>query len=218
MKPHSNRIGRLFIVAVILSLVVSIYLILSAVTQSNRRGTLFFQSSDSNATLSITQNNKQAIVIGVGQSKALLLPGTYLVSSSDKGQLATKVVSIVMKKTTKIMLDPSSEVFLPSLLNIKFNNIGNFINFGLTNQQVISLEQSLFKFNPDAKTINIDSGSIENGPHNASTSNGFVINFNLTIDNTPYKGSVNYNDITHVQLTLSDPQKGNVVYDSGPQN
>jgi hypothetical protein len=210
--------------AILLSLIagiiviVCVYQIARTIYISQTTGILKVSSSDNQAAVSVTQSDRQAAAIGVGSVGVHLAPGTYLVAVSDKGQQATSVVHVSKKSTTKLSLNPDQEVYLPSVLNITFNNMSDLVNTGISATQATNIEEYFFKFMPTAHTVTISPASIEPGPHDAATSTGFTTNFTVNVDNTSYNGTINYSNLDNVELILTNPQTGATVFDSGSVN
>jgi hypothetical protein len=95
-----------------------------------------------------------------------------------------------------------------------FQGMSAFINNGLTTEQVNELIQSFSKFTPTAKTVSIDPASLTPGPHDPNKINPFTINFNASIDSSPYKGTVSYTDLSSIRLILYS-SSGKQAFDSG---
>lgn len=183
---------------------------------SQTTGTLLVKTSKPNATVSISQNGMGAAIIGTGDTKVRLAPGTYLVIASAGGSRDSSIIKISKKQTTKTTLNFKSPPLVKSPANINYENISTLIdNGGLTTLQVSQIEQYFFKYNSSAHTVSIDPDSVESGPRNPNTSTSFTLNFNVTIDSTPYKATVSYSNLSSVRLSLYNPQTNALVYDSG---
>jgi hypothetical protein len=81
---------------------------------------------------------------------------------------------------------------------------------------VSELEQYFFQYKPSANTVNIDSSSVEPGPHNPNTDIGFKLDFNVTIDSTSYAAVTSYADVNNISLVLTNPQTGATAFNSAP--
>jgi hypothetical protein len=102
----------------------------------------------------------------------------------------------------------------PSKNNIAFGGTDALINSGLTVTQINLLEQIIFEYKPSAHTANINSSSVEPGPHDPNTDTSFTINFSLAIDAAPYNATISYSNLSTVHLYLYNPQTGVLMFDS----
>jgi len=216
MSPQTDTatvFKRLFFLVYLVIVVVCVYVLVSAIITSQNTGMLRLSSPNSQATLSISQVNHQAMIIGVGRAAVRLKPGTYQVSASYGGNHADAVVRIVKKQVTSSSLNPVGST-LPSVGNINFPNIDTLINSGLTTTQISALERAFFQYKSSAKIITINPDSVYPEPHDPNTSTSFTINFKVTVDSAPYNATISYSDLDSVRLYLYNPLNNSQVFDS----
>lgn len=193
-----------------------LYQIGSGLVVSQTTGTLLVKTSKDAATISVSQDNKDAAIIGMGNAKVRLTPGTYLVVASGGGLRDSSIVKVSKKQTTKTTLDFKSSPLVKSPANTNYQNISVLVdNGGLTTLQISQLEQYFFKYNSSAHTVSIDPNSVESGPRNPNTSTSFTLNFNVTIDSKPYKATASYSNLSSIRLYLYNSQTNALMYDSG---
>jgi hypothetical protein len=202
----------LFLVLVLFGL----YQMCSGLVVSQTTGMLLVDTPKPFATISISQNNKGAAIVGTGTAKVRLAPGTYLIVASDAGSRDSTVIKISKKQTIKTYLNFKSPPLLKSPANINYKNVSALINNGgITTLQASQLEQYFFNYKPSAHTVSIDPDSVEPGPRNPNTSTTFTLNFNVTIDSTQYKATTSYANLSTIRLSLYNPQTNALVFDSG---
>lgn len=95
----------------------------------------------------------------------------------------------------------------------EFQGIDSFIDSGLTTAQTNEMVKDFSKFSPKAKTVSVDPNSLSPGPHDPNLDQPFTINFNVSIDSTPYRGTVFYSGLDKLRLTLYSAS-GSPVFDS----
>lgn len=212
MHPPSKNILRYAeLLVIILICLFCTYSIISSIVIHQTTGALNVASTDSNATLSITQANHQAVYIGKGKSAVRLSPGSYIVSAADRGRQVLAKVQIAKKQSAKISLsNPKTASVLPSEEDINFGNIDNFTSQGLTATQVISLKLDIFKFDHTAHSVSVNFASIKQG---MPSPGNFTFSFSITIDNTPYNATIDIPGLITIQLSVFNA-KGALVYSS----
>jgi hypothetical protein len=203
----------LILLSVVLVLVCG-YTLYSAVTSVRGTGVLRVTSPDQAATISVTQQYKQAAIIGTGKASVHLKPGDYQVSVSDNDKQAISVISVHEGQITNVSLDPANAPILPSVNAIDFKNTGALVNHGITTDQINDLEQEFFAYKPTSQVVDIDSGTIEPGPHNPNVDTTFSINFKVAVNGTEYAATIRYSDLETVELVLTNPRSGTQVFDS----
>jgi len=99
----------------------------------------------------------------------------------------------------------------PSRNNIGFTGIDSLVNYGLTLAQVDAFKQAVFLYSKSAKLVGVDPSSVVRAPHNPE-SDYDTMSFNMTIDSSSYKATINYFSLTTIRLFLDS--SGSQVYDS----
>jgi len=206
-------IRRAILSAGIATLAYVIYLFVAAILARGSTGILVISSTDSKATLSVSQMDKAAKIIGVGKAKARLKPGLYEVAAASNGNQAFQAVSVTAKTSSSITLNPVKATLLPSISNISFSGMNALVNHGLTHDQIKDLEHAFFKFKPSASAVNIDSNSIFPGPIDPNTA-GFNTRFSVDIDSINYSATIKYIGLSDLELMLFNAA-GNQIFDSG---
>jgi hypothetical protein len=191
-----------------------VWIVISAIIDSQTTGILYVSSSNSQASLIVSQNDRQALLVGIGVAKVRLKPGSYQVSASIAGKQANSTVEVYKKHTTTSHLNPSRLVKLPSVTTINFEGTGALINNGLTTQQVSNLEQEFFEFKHSAQTVSINTSSVEPGPHNPNIDISFTLNFTVSIDSITYRAAATYTNLETVQLSLYNLQNNALLFNS----
>lgn len=198
----------------LLVLAICLYVVGSSFFTAQHTGLLEISSSDKKALLTISQDNHEAKVVGIGRSKILLNPGVYQVAATDGTKQQFTVVQVYKRKVTNTNLEPSSTARIPTPQTIVFSGTSALINSGLTVNQVSALKQAFFKYKSSAQSIVINQSSVEPGPHNPNGI-GFTINFTVAIDSKLSKAAVSYSGLNDIRLYLYDPQNNSLVFDSG---
>jgi hypothetical protein len=128
MKPatkYTNTTWFLNLFLVCLAIVAIIYLAISvifAVHTTKVTGILDISSSDSQANLTVTQNNSYAVSVGRGTAAVRLKPGSYEINASDSGYQTDSVVNITKKHTSSVNLNLVSAGIPSSSYNL-FNQL-----------------------------------------------------------------------------------------------
>lgn len=213
MNQDNKNLFKLVIAAGLVVIIICIISIVKTFSNNHKTGLLSVKSNDPKATLSISQPGKQAQVIGVGTAKVRLLPGQYLLSASDKGRNSAKAVSITLKRSTRVTLDPTSVAALPLVSDINFQGVNGLTDSGFSDTQMNLFEYYIFSYKPRAKTVDIASSSIQPGPHNPDTDIGFLLKFNLLIDSANYRAVASYIGFNDLSLKLYNAD-GKLVFSS----
>ena len=209
---------RWLYVASLVVVAICAYLIVSSINIARATGILKVTSADAKAAVSISQQNKQAQFIGIGNAEVRLKPGTYTVAAREAGKEVFKDVKISLKQTTSVTLNPKDAVILPSVLSVTFQGFDEFIKNGLTDVQVNRLKNYFFRYQPTTKIVSIVPGSVRPAPRNPNTAIGFTSDFRVSLDSNPYAAKINYSipgNPEGVRLFLYTAN-GQQVYDSGP--
>ena len=201
----------------ILCVVWCVWILVSAIITSQETGILYVRSSNSQAGLIISQNDRQALAIGIGVAKVRLEPGSYQVSASIAGKQANSIVEVYKKHTTSSYLNPSQSVRLPSIDTVNFVGFSNFLNYGMSSSQLNNLEQAFFQYSKSIKTVAVNTASISPAPHNPnSASTMSTVSFKVTVDSTSYNAVMNYDNLgDDYSLYLYNPSNNSLVFNSG---
>jgi hypothetical protein len=189
-----------------------IWIVVATIITSQNTGILQIRSANPKAGLIISQNNRQALLVGTGTARVRLKPGSYQISATYGGKQANGVATVYKDRTTGSYLGVLQPVRLPSVATINFEGTGSLINDGLTIEQVNNLEQEFFQYKPRAQTVNIS--SVEPAPHNPNVDTSFSLNFTVSIDSTTYNATVTYTDLETVQLHLYNLQNNALLFNS----
>ena len=203
---------RIFSIVLLISTAFLAYMVSYSLYISQVTGRLYVTSSK-NALITISQDNHQAKIIGVSGAKIVLKPGNYQLSAVYGTKQKFMTVSIKAKHRVNTVLIPVSPVSLPSPQNIQFLGTDSLLNNGLTSAQLSDLRQAVFDFKQSAGTVNIDSSTVQSGPH--SLGEDFTLNFNVAIDGISYKASIDYSSPDALTLYLYDRANNSLVFNSG---
>jgi hypothetical protein len=214
LTSRSTVIKRGLIVAGIAVVGLCIYVLATSIMYARTTGTLHVNSSNPKATLSISQTNHQAELIGVGSATIHLSPGAYQVSANYGTGQTNATVLVNKKHTTTVFLELKSKPPLPSVANINFSNIDTLIDSGLTTTQIGILKQDFFQYKQTAQKVSVVPSSVSPGPHDPNTSTSFTLNFGVLIDSAPYNASASYSDLSNIRLLLYNPSNKALVFDS----
>ncbi len=215
---NGGRQGRLLWVIGIIISALLIYLTTIDVLNYQKTGLVKVKSTNSNAILSVTQNNKEARLIGTGSARVRLNPGSYLISSAFHGRQSSAVIKVIKGQTTNMLLNPDSQPLLPSVQSVNFAGIDSLLNSGLTTTQIGLLKREFFNYNTGVKSVNISPSSIKPAPRNPDKDIAFKINFSATIDSTPSKETISYTGLNDLRLQIFDSITDQQIYDSGRIN
>ncbi len=214
MNPSANRFtsGPLVpVVALVLAGLVA-FTTVSSLHIKHTTGTLTISTPVSTAAISISQNNKEAKMVGTGSTKLRLLPGSYEIASYSNGNSVTGRATVRLGKNTVLRLPKTQAPPVPSSDNITFTGMDTVVARGLTTDQAANIRELFFKYKKNAKYIAILPSTVTPGPHNPDSNDPFTLNFSGTIDSVPYKATLTYSDLENVQLTIFDPQTGATLF------
>lgn len=218
MNPSISEsiiLKRLALAASILAVIFAVYTIVSSVIIHQQTGVLKVTSTDPKATISISQNNKQAAVIGTGSSSARLKPGVYRIVANNGSGHAFGATAVFARRTSDILLSIGSSSYLRTSADVSFVGTNVLVDHGLSANQLYSLKKSFFSYNNKAKEVKIS--NVKATPHkrdSASTYNSMT--FDVTIDGKEYTAKIEYSGLSDgAQLYLYD-NFGTQVFDSGP--
>ncbi|GEM_PF-3998351 len=194
---------------------VAVYQLVMVIMTAQNTGVLEVSASSTSAWISISQDSRQAKVIGVGTARARVAPGNYLLAATDAGRQVVTVVSVGKKTVTNKYLNLSGSSGLASVDNIQFENMDALINSGITTTQINILRQDFYNFNHSAKTVSVIADSVAPGPHNPDVDTSFTMSFGVAVDSNSYSAVIKYSGADSVQLSLFDSRSNIQVYDSG---
>lgn len=108
----------------------------------------------------------------------------------------------------------------PSRNTITYSGLDSLTDHGISSYQIDAMKQAIFLFGHNqgkmVKNVNLADNSIQVTPHDPnSASIYFSVSFALNIDGVTYNATLQYGDVTIVDLTLVSPTTKAVVYDSG---
>lgn len=203
-SKNNNTLNRLFVVGVVLLVGLLALIANSSIHTRNTTGTVSITTFATDTAISISQNDTNAELVGHGSAELRLAPGSYIVTARNNEHSATGRVTVQAKKHTKLYLPDNQPPVVPSPDDITFTGMDEITNHGLTADQTYNLRNLFFAYKQRAKTVQINTGSIAQAPHNPDSNDPFVLNFNVTIDSTVYSASISYTDLQNVELTLRD--------------
>lgn len=189
-----------------------LYRIIDAVYAYQTTGLLALSVNDDNAVITVSGPDTTATIIGTGNTKARLKPGSYLVFAADKGKQTSQVVQVSLKQTSKTSLDINDTHLLPSIYNVNFTGMDSLLDKGITIEQVTNLKQGLYSFNNKAKTIAVNDDTIMSGPRDPNSLQGFSMTFTVTMGGSTYNAVMKYGLGDDIYISLTDPQTNTQVY------
>jgi FtsP/CotA-like multicopper oxidase with cupredoxin domain len=173
-------------------------------------GLLKITSFSSDATISISQNNKTAAIIGKGNTSVRLQPGSYEVAAISPEKFSSHQVTVSKNQTVSLHLT-NTKPPVPSVEDVNWNGINLFYTYGLDQAQIDNMEVLFFKYKPTVDSVTFDESSVTNGFRDLNNEEApFTLNFVGKIDGKAYKATISYmpNDLNDIDLTLSDPASG----------
>lgn len=218
MTPQSDfrRISQILLVVCSAMFAWLATIVIIDVRTVRSTGVLAVSATEPSAAITVSQVGHSAAKVGTGNAKVRLAPGDYLLAANGAGLSTEKTVHVSLHKTTTIKLNLNDGTAgLPSVEDVGFVNMDQLIDAGLSTSQIAKAKTQFFTFDKDAKVVSLDPSSVQPGFHDPNTYNPFTINFNVTIDDKPYKATVAYQGFDSAQLTLMDAQTGQPLY-SGP--
>jgi len=175
-------------------------------------GLLTITTSDLHATITISGNKTTAAIIGTGNTKVRLKPGSYLIVAGNQGMQASQVVTVSKGNKADIKLQLVQPAVIPSPDTVSYDNVQTLLDYGLNPAQVANVKQVFFQYKTSTKTISIDSSSVKQEPHNPAGNDPFKLDFNATLDGTTVKAVVVYSSFDDIQMQIYDPSSGALLY------
>lgn len=154
------RKAYLFLLSV--SVLLSAYLIATAIHTRQTTGLLVVKSSENNATITLSQPNRKMLNIGTGNARIHLPPGSYqLLASSGKTQV-TKTIQIDKKQLLAVNLQlVSSAQNKLNQDNTEANTLIKLLPYaGPANEYIVSYSYK-FESNIAQPTINITAATTQ---------------------------------------------------------
>jgi hypothetical protein len=218
MEGNGTAFRRWLVVLYILVIAFGVFQIVPALNIYRRTGLLIVDADSDTAQISVTQENHQATVIGTGNARVRLAPGTYQILATDSGTRASAVVTVSKEHTTHSSLNLSagaaSNAPVRTVSDVNFEGTDALINTGLATSQLSEVEQYFFQYKPTANTVAINTDTVAPGPHDPNKVSPFTINFTVAIDSVSYKATISYTDINNADLQLFNLQTGKQVFSS----
>lgn len=210
---RSLRLNQLLALIGIVFVIVCFYIVARAVLDVQTTGKLSVTANDPRATLSVSGSHTNAAIVGSGHTNIRLNPGNYQVLAKDGNRSGATTVSIKKGQVTNIEISLVAVPRLPSVNDVDFENMNALVDNGLTEDQIKTLKLDFFIYKTTAKSVLVDSGSVQPGPHNPNTTNPFTLNFNVLVDGKPVQATASYSGLEDIRLYLynSDHQQ---VFDS----
>lgn len=211
MTPFdANKLIRLATVA---AAGLAVYFVVSGIIIHQTTRLVSVRSSDPNAIISVTQDERSAEKLGTGAAKARLKPGHYLVAASNSGKFVYVEIS-VNQHSQQVFLDMNRAKKLPTVYSINFVGADQLQDFGPSSDQISIMKHLFFRFKPTANTI-ILSG-VKPVPHNRnSLSTSDSILFKVSIDKTAYNAKFDYSLLGNgANLFLYNSKNGAPVFNS----
>jgi hypothetical protein len=170
-------------------------------------GLLKVTTFSDDAVVSVSQNGKNAQIIGKGTVSVRLAPGNYEVAAISPDDFSSHQVTVTKNQTVPLRLTDTKPP-VPSVEDVDWGSINLFYNYGLTEAQITDMEILFFKYKPSASHITFDESSVTNGFRDLTNDAApFSLNFSGTIDGKRFKAVVSYppSDLGNLDLTISDP-------------
>lgn len=212
-STNRRRLLRLMtIVAIILAVLIVVRTVL-AINLKQHTGILRITPFASNAGVSISQDTAQATLVGTGTVNIRVKPGSYLIAAGSDGKVGMAQATVNKQGKTDVRVVYTDENAVPAPDNIDFTGTSQFIDRGLSQDQVSNLKNMFFKYKESAKQITITKDSLTiTYPVTDDGTQPFIGNFSGTIDGKPYRGQVAYTDLENVVLTIFDPTTGTQLF------
>jgi hypothetical protein len=205
---------RLILVASIGLAIIFAYLLLTSISVRKTTGLVTVHTFAADSSVIISQNQSTATLVGTGGAKLRLQPGTYLVSAKSAGRTGNARITVRAKTASTVNITAGSVVDkVPSSDSITFIGTDEFIDRGLSVEQVGNLKNLFFAYNKNTNKVVIDSNSLDRGDHDPDSDDPFTINFTGSIDGKAYKATITYSDTENLELTLFNPQTGDQLFD-----
>ncbi len=208
----SPRLRQLLVIAGVLVALFCAYTLVMTLITYRTTAVLHIDSSDPQATISVSQVNHEAKSVGTGKGSVRLKPGTYQAMASNGRNRAVKTVSVSAHQSADVSLKLSSLPAIRSVDDVRFDGMNIFLESGRTEDQISTLELDFFRFNTSARVVSVDGDSLTPAPRN-SKSDPFSSTFTVTIDSKPYTGKITYSGSRDIDMTLYNPD-GSTAFDS----
>lgn len=203
------------LVAYALVIALGVWQAIPALKTKGQTGVLTISANSASAQISISQENHQARIVGTGNATVRLNPGTYQIVATGSGNRASAVVNVRKGQGSNSSLKLTSPPHQRTIADVNFGGMDNLINVGVTNEQVTEMEQYIYQYKPNAKTVTVLAGSVSTGPRDPNVVSPFVQNFKLSIDGTTYIAAISYMDLNNVELQIYDFSTGSQLFSAG---
>jgi hypothetical protein len=150
---------------------------------------------------------------GTGTANVRLVPGKYEITASNDGTRVTGQATVSVGRHTTLKLPAHQKSLIPSPDDINFTGMETVIANGITTDQAASTRWLFFKYWQNAQNIRISPSTVAPGPRHPDSNDPFILTFSGLIDDTPYNAKLTYTDLVNVELTLTNPQTGVVLFD-----
>lgn len=211
--PRSNFMDKLPLYLIAVVSIGIVYYAVTGIKTKQATGTVTITAFSKTATISVSQLNKNAKVVGTGTANVRLKPGAYLVAASANGHISTGEVTITAKKHIAFTVPYGQTVPIPSSDNITFSNLNELTIHGINSTQLSNIRELFFKYKKTAKTVSIDEGSVQRQYRDPDSDAPYVLSFTGLADNQTFKATITYTNIQDVELALSDLTTGNQLFD-----
>ncbi|EDK72781.1 hypothetical protein TM7_0045 [candidate division TM7 genomosp. GTL1] len=141
---------------------------------------------------------------------------TATVAKAISADRAFTAGSASIRFTANILEGVSDDVMQEEIKKVDsyepdFQGMNALLDQGVTSSQIDALQTALPRFKK-AKHFDVDYNSVKSVPFNPGSTE-FTLEFDIKINDTPYKATLKYFDITKIRLFLKD-EKGKQVFDS----
>ena len=211
MNPYSTDYApwrRLLTLVIVIAAVAAVINIVLTVRLQNSTSKVTIVAASKDAAISISQNNKNAEVIGKGSVTVRLHAGRYALAASSNGTIDRTYTTVQAKHPLTVRIPKTTKPPLPSAQNIEFSNMEELVKRGLTTAQNRALQSLFFDYNPQAKKVSVLSSSVTTLPRNPSSNDPFGQNFQVAIDGTTYRATISYTGLEDMQLKIYDSKTG----------
>lgn len=188
--------------------------VVQAVSTKQNTTEVTIKTSDKTAAITISQSDTEAAAVGIGNAHIRLKPGSYYIEARAAGKRAGKTVRVTWDPSTVSLTLEDQTTPLTTQTNVSFSGFDNLTtDVGLTTTQVSNLKQLFFTYKKDSRAISITTDSIRFDAHNPdSTDPMFGFTASGFIDGTAYNAHVRYAGFDTVELTVTDPSTGAVLF------
>jgi hypothetical protein len=216
MTPSYNERRAVLTLVVLIPIAIVVFTLNFLNAWSVRQSTniVDVSASEKNAVITISQTGTEAAIMGVGQARVRLKPGSYYIEAHSAGKSASKILRVTRGSPIDVplkLIPVSSPV--ASQDTITYNGFGELAENGFSTTQVLNLKQLFFTYNKDAKTVRITTNTIKNGARDPnSTDPAFTLTFSGYIDSTSFNATVKYTGFEMVELTITNPVSGVMLF------